>query len=139
MLIGGTVGRSSEREIEKNNEIQDRFEVAKVLKEDAIWYIEQALRVYKEWCMETPGSSKFSLVNSALIFGHLVVLESKFSEHRGNKMRIWADAARWSQDQSFTQIASKAKAQFHGWWVRAAFAMGNCVWLKTEHINSNGT
>jgi hypothetical protein len=53
-------------------------------------------------------------------------------------MRIWADAARWSQDQSSSQFASKAKAQFHGWWVRAAFAMGNNVWLKTEHVNPNG-
>ncbi|OAP65101.1 hypothetical protein AYL99_01073 [Fonsecaea erecta] len=113
------VDSSSEKEIEKNSEILDRFEVAKVLKEDAIWYIEQALRVYQEWCTEVPGNG------------------SKLAAHRGNKMRIWADAARWSQDPPSTQITSKAKAQFHGWWVRAAFAMGNSLWLKTEHVDSN--
>jgi hypothetical protein len=56
MLVLGTVKSSSEKEIEKNSEIQDRFGVAKVLKEDAIWYTKQALNVYEEWCMKTPGN-----------------------------------------------------------------------------------
>jgi hypothetical protein len=77
MLTFGTVNRSSEKEIEKNSEIQDRFEVAKVLKEDAFWYIEQALRVFEDWCMENPGNGKFSLVDEALSFGPLSYLRKQ--------------------------------------------------------------
>lgn len=58
-----------EEELEKNSEILDRFEVAKVLKEDAIWYIEQALTVYEEWCAEVPASSKLNLFTSCLNLG----------------------------------------------------------------------
>lgn len=76
MLIVVTVNRSS-KEIEKNSEIQDRFEVAKILKEDAIWYIEQALRVYEEWCMEASGNSRFTLVDSALVFSSLSCLRKQ--------------------------------------------------------------
>ena len=71
------MNRSSEKEIEKNGEIQDRFEVAKVLKEDAFWYIEQALRVFEDWCMETPGNGKFSFLDEALSFGPLSYLRKQ--------------------------------------------------------------
>ncbi|KAE9371109.1 hypothetical protein N431DRAFT_558707 [Stipitochalara longipes BDJ] len=112
-------------ELASNYERVQVFDIAEAYKGQAMIYLCEAISLYLEWKENNPKMrDKFT---SNANFGQLNVPTLGGA---GGPAKLWAEAAKWSQDD---ETESWIKIRFREWYLRAVMARGHAEWLLEDY------